>query len=191
MASLVYEEELVADDTFCGYRDYRVGSHQNVQALFNTQLDSELRQRPVRNSDIDDFSRIHACDPHLGALCDAIQILEFGINVEMARKSLVLIADQERDDCHSPRADGSGAWVLDGAIPDLRYMPAQVHDEFLGIVLAGTHRDSGMPGFGAGAGWPMTETKMSVDDANALHAYIIDLSWKAYNDDQAKLHKER
>ena len=95
------------------------------------------------------------------------------------------------DDCHSPRADGSGAWVLDGAIPDLRYMPAQVHDEFLGIVLAGTHRDSGMPGFGAGAGWPMTETKMSVDDANALHAYIIDLSWKAYNDDQARLYKER
>jgi hypothetical protein len=95
------------------------------------------------------------------------------------------------DDCHSPQADGSGAWVVDGAIPDLRYMPAQVHDEFFGIVLGGTHRDNGMPGFGAGAGWPMIDTKMTVEDANALHAYIIDLSWKAYNDEQAKGHAVR
>src|ERR1700733_6266939 len=91
----MYEQELVSDDTFCGYRDYRVGSHQNVQALFDIQLDSELRQRPVRNGDIDDFSRIHARDSHLSALCDAIEICEFCINVEMARKCFVLIADQE------------------------------------------------------------------------------------------------
>jgi quinohemoprotein ethanol dehydrogenase len=91
------------------------------------------------------------------------------------------------DDCHSPQADGSGAWVVDGAIPDLRYMPTQVHAEFLGIVLAGSHRNNGMPGFGGGAGFPMIETKMSVEDANAIHAYIIDRSWKAYNDDPARL----
>jgi len=92
------------------------------------------------------------------------------------------------DDCHSPQADGSGAWVVDGAIPDLRYMPTQVHAEFLGIVLAGSHRANGMPGFGAaGAGFPLVETKMSVEDANAIHAYIIDRSWKAYNDDLARL----
>jgi quinohemoprotein ethanol dehydrogenase len=91
------------------------------------------------------------------------------------------------DDCHSPQADGSGAWVVDGAIPDLRYMPTQVHAEFLGIVLAGSHRNNGMPGFGTGAGFPMVETKMSVEDANAIHAYIIDLSWKAYNDELARL----
>jgi quinohemoprotein ethanol dehydrogenase len=93
------------------------------------------------------------------------------------------------DDCHSPQADGSGAWVVDVAIPDLRYMPTEVHDQFLGIVLAGSHRNNGMPGFGEGAGWPLIETKMSVEDANALHAYIIDLSWKAYNADQARLHR--
>jgi hypothetical protein len=95
LASLVYEQELVSDDTFCGDCDYRVGSHQNVQALFDPQFESELRWRPVRNCDIDDFSRIHACDPHLGAFCDAIEICEFGINIEMACKSLLLIADQE------------------------------------------------------------------------------------------------
>jgi glucose dehydrogenase len=91
------------------------------------------------------------------------------------------------DDCHSPQADGSGAWVVDGAIPDLRYMPTQVHAEFPGIVLAGSHRNNGMPSFGTGAGFPMVETKMSVEDANAIHAYIIDLSWKAYNADRARL----
>ena len=92
------------------------------------------------------------------------------------------------NDCHSPGADGAGAWVVDGAIPDLRYMPAEVHGQFLGIVLGGSHRENGMPGFASGAGWPLVETKMTVEEANAVHAYIIDLSWKAYNDEQARLH---
>ncbi|HEY1891854.1 MAG TPA: PQQ-binding-like beta-propeller repeat protein [Steroidobacteraceae bacterium] len=84
------------------------------------------------------------------------------------------------DDCHSPEADGSGQWRLNGTIPDLRYMPADVHDQFLAIVLGGTHRANGMPGFGEGAGFPLTTTKMSVADALALHAYLIDLEWKAF-----------
>jgi len=84
--------------------------------------------------------------------------------------------------------DDAGAWVVDGAIPDLRYMPPEVHGQFLGIVLGGSHRENGMPGFGAGAGWPLIETKMTVEEANAVHACIIDLSWKAYNDEQARLH---
>ncbi len=84
------------------------------------------------------------------------------------------------DDCHSPEADGSGQWRLNGTIPDLRYMPADVHDQFLAIVLGGTHRANGMPGFGEGAGFPLTRTKMSLSDALALHAYLIDLQWKAY-----------
>ena len=92
------------------------------------------------------------------------------------------------NDCHSPDADGAGAWVLDGAIPDLRYMPADVHSQFLGIVLGGSHRENGMPGFGAGAGWPLVETKMTVEEANAVHAYIIDLEWKTYNAEQTRIH---
>jgi quinohemoprotein ethanol dehydrogenase len=91
-------------------------------------------------------------------------------------------------DCHSPQADGAGAWVVDGAFPDLRYMPADVHSQFLGIVLGGSHREHGMPGFGPGAGWPLEQTKMTVEEANAVHAYIIDLEWKAYNAEQTKLH---
>ena len=83
-------------------------------------------------------------------------------------------------DCHSPQADGSGQWKLDGTIPDLRYMPADVHDQFLAIVLAGTHKENGMPGFGTGAGFPLVNTKMTADEVVALHAYIVDLEWKAY-----------
>jgi mono/diheme cytochrome c family protein len=85
------------------------------------------------------------------------------------------------EDCHSPNADGTGAWVVNGTIPDLRYMPADVHDQFVGIVFGGSHRENGMPGFGAGAGFPLVDTKMTVEEANALHAYLIDLQWKAYD----------
>jgi quinohemoprotein ethanol dehydrogenase len=91
-------------------------------------------------------------------------------------------------DCHSPEADGSGAWVVDGAIPDLRYMPAEVHGQFLAIVMGGSHRNAGMPGFADGTpNYPLVKTKMSVDDANAIHAYIVDLSWKSYNAERARL----
>lgn len=86
-------------------------------------------------------------------------------------------------DCHSPEADGSGQWRLNGTIPDLRYMPPEVHEQFLAIVLGGTHRQNGMPGFAAGAGFPLVKTKMSLADAQALHAYIISLQWKAYKKD--------
>ena len=67
-------------------------------------------------------------------------------------------------------------------------MPADVHSQFLGIVLGGSHRENGMPGFGVGAGWPLVNTKMTVEEANAVHAYIIDLQWKAYNAEQTRLH---
>jgi quinohemoprotein ethanol dehydrogenase len=106
------------------------------------------------------------------------------VSAETIQKGAAVFGRFMCEDCHSPQADGSGAWVVDGAIPDLRYMPADVHDQFLGIVLAGTHVSNGMPAFGSGAGFPLIETKMTVDEANALHAYIIDLSWKAYNEQQ-------
>lgn len=83
--------------------------------------------------------------------------------------------------CHGgPALDGSGAWILNGAVPDLRYMPIDVHEQFSAIVLAGTHRDNGMPGFADG----QSESPMSADELNAIHAYIIDLQWKAYESDQ-------
>ena len=93
-------------------------------------------------------------------------------------------------DCHAPHADGSGAWTEDGAVPDLRYMPAESHRQWYEIVLAGSHRKYGMPGFGTPPGFPILKRKMSVEEADAIHAYIIDLSWKAYYDDQKRLHEK-
>ncbi len=44
-----------------------------------------------------------------------------------------------------------------------------------------------MPGFGDGhLNWPVND-QMTVDEANALHAYIIELQWKAYKEDQQRL----
>jgi quinohemoprotein ethanol dehydrogenase len=87
-------------------------------------------------------------------------------------------------DCHSPKADGTGAWILHGTIPDLRYMPREVHDQFLGIVYGGARKMNGMPGFGPGNDFPLQKTAMTPQDAEALHAYIIDLEWQAFRSDR-------
>jgi outer membrane protein assembly factor BamB len=82
--------------------------------------------------------------------------------------------------CHSPEADGSGAWVFNGEVPDLRYMPLDVHQQFNAIVLGGSHQAQGMPAFGVPPGWPWIKTAMTLEEADLLHAYIIDLEWRAY-----------
>jgi quinohemoprotein ethanol dehydrogenase len=85
------------------------------------------------------------------------------------------------DGCHSPHLDGSGAWVLNGAIPDLRYAPPDVHAQWYSIVLAGTHWDKGMPGFANPPKFAFPHLRMSTKQADAIHAYVIDGAWKAYN----------
>jgi mono/diheme cytochrome c family protein len=81
--------------------------------------------------------------------------------------------------CHSPRLDGSGAWTVNGAIPDLRYMPSDAHKDWYAIVLAGTHEKQGMLAFGRPLSYPEI-APLTVKGADAIHAYIIDESWKAY-----------
>lgn len=56
--------------------------------------------------------------------------------------------------CHSPRLDGSGAWTVNGAIPDLRYMPPDVHKDWYAIVLGGSHKQQGMLAFGTPLSYP-------------------------------------
>jgi quinohemoprotein ethanol dehydrogenase len=82
--------------------------------------------------------------------------------------------------CHSPRLDGSGAWTVNGAIPDLRYMPSDAHKDWYAIVLAGTHEKQGMLAFGRPLSYPEI-APLTVKGADAIHAYIIDESWKAYH----------
>ena len=82
--------------------------------------------------------------------------------------------------CHSPEIDGSAAWVEDGAIPDLRYAPSQVHKDWYTIVMGGSHWYRGMPGLADPPKFAFPTLRMTVADADAIHAYVIDQAWKAY-----------
>lgn len=110
---------------------------------------------------------------------------------EIIRKGEKLYVTFVCDGCHSPGLDGSGAWVLNGAIPDLRYMPPEVHKDWYQIVLGGSHWDKGMPGFADPPKFAFPHAKMTVEDADAIHAYVIDGAWKAYKGEQQKAHSNR
>ena len=60
--------------------------------------------------------------------------------------------------------------------PDLRRMAPETHDAFNQIVLGGILKSAGMPP------WEGVLTQADVD---AIHAYLISLSWDAYNKQQA------
>jgi len=93
--------------------------------------------------------------------------------------------------CHAPGADGSGAWVLDGAIPDLRYMPLDVHKDWYQIVLGGSHWDKGMPGLADPPKFAFPTVHMTVAQADAIQAYVIDQACKAYRGEQQDPHSKR
>ncbi len=83
--------------------------------------------------------------------------------------------------CHSPGLDGSGAWTVNGAVPDLRYAPPEVHDQWDAIVFAGSHKAEGMMAFGVDQHFPDL-TALTVEQLHAIHAYVIQQSWKAYEE---------
>jgi quinohemoprotein ethanol dehydrogenase len=62
-----------------------------------------------------------------------------------------------------------------GLTPDLRRMSRDTHTTFNGIVLYGARRFQGMPQW---------DDVLSAADAEAIHGYLIDLSWQAYNAQQ-------
>jgi quinohemoprotein ethanol dehydrogenase len=103
---------------------------------------------------------------------------------ETIHKGQVLYQTFYCEGCHSPDTDGSRAWVLDGAVPDLRFMPPDVHKDWYGIVLGGSHWDKGMPGFADPPKFAFPHARMTVQDADAIHAYVIAQSWKAYRGEQ-------
>jgi PQQ-dependent dehydrogenase (methanol/ethanol family) len=61
--------------------------------------------------------------------------------------------------CH-----GDGA-VGGGVIPDLRYLDAEKHQAWMGVVLGGLHRDRGMVSFA---------NALTPDDAAAIQAFVIE-----------------
>ena len=98
----------------------------------------------------------------------------------MIRKGEKLYSTFVCDGCHSPGTDGSGAWIENGAVPDLRYAPNEIHRDWYAIVLGGTHWDKGMPGFADPPKFAFPHQRMSAEDADAIHAYVIEQAWKAY-----------
>src|SRR5712671_1228405 len=110
------------------------------------------------------------------------------VSGEIIRKGEKLYVSFYCEGCHSPFIDGSGAWVEDGAIPDLRYAPPEVHKDWYGIVLGGSHWSKGMPGLADPPKFAFPKAHMTVADAEAVHAYVIDQSWKAYKSEQEAAH---
>ena len=103
---------------------------------------------------------------------------------ETIRQGKLLYRKFVCDGCHSPDVDGSGAWVLNGAVPDLRYAPPEVHQAWYAIVMEGTHWSKGMPGFADPPKFAFPHLKMTTRDADAIHDYVIDQAWKTYNREQ-------
>jgi quinohemoprotein ethanol dehydrogenase len=60
--------------------------------------------------------------------------------------------------------------------PDLRRMSPETHDAFKQIVLGGALRNAGMPPW---------DDVLTPEDADAIHAFLISISWDAYNKQQA------
>jgi quinohemoprotein ethanol dehydrogenase len=65
-----------------------------------------------------------------------------------------------------------------GGAPDLRRMSPQTHASFNAIVLGGLLKSGGMPAWG---------DVLEAGDAEAIHAYLIDLAHSAYDGQQAVL----
>jgi quinohemoprotein ethanol dehydrogenase len=60
--------------------------------------------------------------------------------------------------------------------PDLRRMGPETHQAFSQIVLGGILKNAGMPPW---------DGVLTPADVEAIHAYLISLSWDAYNKQQA------
>ena len=58
-----------------------------------------------------------------------------------------------------------------GGIPDLRLMSEQTHIDFLDIVLGGVRADKGMGSF---------KDLLSIEEAQSIHSFLIDLAWSSY-----------
>ena len=81
------------------------------------------------------------------------------------------MATQDRCDyCHGP---GAERWTM--SVPDLRRSSAETHAEFLAIVIGGSRSAKGMPQF----------TAMTAEEGEAIHAFLINQAWGAYQAQQA------
>lgn len=166
------------------------GSGSRLFAPARTMVTSESARGPVRLLAFKLGAAAHYTPPP-AVIPPVPEPPKLTAGKETIRKGEALYQKFVCDGCHSPDTDGSRAWVLDGAIPDLRYMPADVHKDWYAIVLGGSHWDQGMPGFADPPKFAFPHAKMTVQDADAIHAYVIAQSWKAYRGEQGQAHSRR
>ena len=79
--------------------------------------------------------------------------------------------------CHGDDMEAMRPTRQPGAPPDLRYMPVEMHGIWQEILLGGALASKGMFSFG--------QFGMTQEEAEAIHAYVIDESWKAYESQNA------
>jgi len=78
-------------------------------------------------------------------------------------ESMIALGKQRfADRCMMCHGDGA---VGGGVVPDLRYMNAEKHQMWMGIVLGGLYRDKGMVSFA---------DVLSAEEANAIQAFVIE-----------------
>ena len=101
---------------------------------------------------------------------------------EQLEKGAELYYDYTCRLCHGKKAigvarqmDAAESGRLHGALPDLRYMSAETHAQWQAIVLGGSRKHLGMPAF---------HDAMSVEDSEAIHAFVVDQAWKLYERSQ-------
>jgi hypothetical protein len=70
-------------------------------------------------------------------------------------------------------------------------MPPEAHQQWYSIVLGGSHWEQGMPGLANPPKFAFPHLRMTQEDADAIHAYVIDQSWKAYRNEQQNAHNRR
>ena len=95
---------------------------------------------------------------------------KFPIDQEMASQGKILWKQNSCGSCHGMKARGSGQRALDGAIPDLRYLPEEVHRQWIGI-LYGARSDKGMPAF---------HQYLGAAEVDALQQYVLSQAWYNY-----------
>jgi quinohemoprotein ethanol dehydrogenase len=89
---------------------------------------------------------------------------------DLADKGKALYTANACDYCHGP---GAERWTM--SVPDLRRSSAEIiRDQFPSIVIGGARSGKGMPQFAG----------MTVEQAQAIRAFIINHAWAAYNAQQ-------
>lgn len=85
---------------------------------------------------------------------------------QLVAKGAVLFDQNSCVSCHGLGAEGVG-----GSAPDLRGSSRETHDLWAGIVIGGLKQANGMPAF----------TDLSMDDVDAIQAYVLSEAWRAHD----------